>query len=72
LLLGMESEIVPTPEHSDDSVSLILDEGMAFTGDLPKVRPRELSHNILNLRSNSKHQVVSLFCVVRLWNCNRH
>jgi endoribonuclease LACTB2 len=33
--LGMEGEIIPTPGHSDDSVSLILDEGMAFTGDLP-------------------------------------
>lgn len=32
--LGMEGEIIPTPGHSDDSVSLILDEGIAFTGDL--------------------------------------
>lgn len=33
--LGIEGEIIPTPGHSDDSVSLILDEGIAFTGDLP-------------------------------------
>ena len=33
--LGLEGEIVPTPGHSDDSVTLILDSGVAFTGDLP-------------------------------------
>jgi endoribonuclease LACTB2 len=33
--LGIAGEIVPTPGHSDDSVTLILDEGLAFTGDLP-------------------------------------
>ncbi|MEP7293284.1 MAG: MBL fold metallo-hydrolase [Chloroflexota bacterium] len=33
--LGIQGEIIATPGHSDDSVSLILDEGVAFTGDLP-------------------------------------
>ncbi len=33
--LGLAGEIIPTPGHSDDSVTLILDEGFAFTGDLP-------------------------------------
>jgi ribonuclease/clavin/mitogillin len=32
--IGLAGEIVPTPGHSDDSVSLILDDGSAFTGDL--------------------------------------
>jgi endoribonuclease LACTB2 len=32
--LGIEGEIVETPGHSEDSVSLVLDEGAAFTGDL--------------------------------------
>ncbi len=32
--LGLTGEIIPTPGHSDDSVTLILDEGLAFTGDL--------------------------------------
>jgi ribonuclease/clavin/mitogillin len=32
--LGIEGEIVSTPGHSDDSVTLVLDEGIAFTGDL--------------------------------------
>jgi endoribonuclease LACTB2 len=32
--LGLDGEILHTPGHSDDSVTLILDEGYAFTGDL--------------------------------------
>ncbi len=32
--LGMAGEILHTPGHSDDSVSLLLDDGSAFTGDL--------------------------------------
>lgn len=32
--IGIEGEIVHTPGHSDDSVSLVLDIGCAFTGDL--------------------------------------
>ena len=32
--LGIPGEIVHTPGHSDDSVSLVLDSGAAFTGDL--------------------------------------
>jgi len=32
--LGIGGEIVHTPGHSDDSVTLVLDNGMAFTGDL--------------------------------------
>ncbi len=32
--LGLAGEIISTPGHSDDSLTLILDEGYAFTGDL--------------------------------------
>jgi glyoxylase-like metal-dependent hydrolase (beta-lactamase superfamily II) len=32
--IGLQGEIVSTPGHSDDSISLVLDEGVAFTGDL--------------------------------------
>ena len=32
--LGISGRIVPTPSHSRDSVSLILDDGDAFVGDL--------------------------------------
>ena len=35
LRIGIAGEVVWTPGHSDDSVSLVLDEGLAFTGDLP-------------------------------------
>jgi ribonuclease/clavin/mitogillin len=33
--IGLEGEILSTPGHSADSVSLLLDDGSAFTGDLP-------------------------------------
>lgn len=32
--IGLAGEIIHTPGHSDDSITLILDEGLAFTGDL--------------------------------------
>jgi ribonuclease/clavin/mitogillin len=32
--IGINGEILHTPGHSDDSVTLILDKGFAFTGDL--------------------------------------
>lgn len=32
--IGFAGELVHTPGHSDDSVSLLLDSGEAFTGDL--------------------------------------
>lgn len=32
--LGIEGQLVHTPGHSDDSVTLLLDSGEAFTGDL--------------------------------------
>jgi hypothetical protein len=33
--IGIAGEIISTHGHSDDSMSLVLDEGVAFTGDLP-------------------------------------
>ncbi len=32
--IGLNGQILPTPGHSDDSVSLLLDDGSVFTGDL--------------------------------------
>ncbi|MBQ7765289.1 MAG: MBL fold metallo-hydrolase [Lachnospiraceae bacterium] len=32
--LGLNGEVIPTPGHSDDSISLILDSGDVFVGDL--------------------------------------
>jgi glyoxylase-like metal-dependent hydrolase (beta-lactamase superfamily II) len=34
--LGISGELLETPGHSDDSVSLLLDGGEAFTGDLTR------------------------------------
>lgn len=34
--IGIEGEILETPGHSDDSVTLLLDGGDAFTGDLTR------------------------------------
>jgi endoribonuclease LACTB2 len=34
LRVGFAGEIIHTPGHSEDSVSLVLDNGWAFTGDL--------------------------------------
>ncbi len=33
--IGLPGEVLHTPGHSDDSVSLLLDDGSVFTGDLP-------------------------------------
>ncbi len=33
--LGVPGEVIETPGHSPDSVSLVLDSGIAFTGDHP-------------------------------------
>jgi len=33
--IGIAGVIISTPGHSDDSVTLVLDDGAAFTGDLP-------------------------------------
>ena len=35
--LGIKGEIIHTPGHSNDSISLILDEGIAIVGDLPPI-----------------------------------
>ena len=39
--IGFGGEIVATPGHSDDSVSLLLDDGSVFTGDLTSPRLSE-------------------------------
>jgi glyoxylase-like metal-dependent hydrolase (beta-lactamase superfamily II) len=33
--LNIQGQVISTPGHSDDSVSLVLDSGEAFIGDLP-------------------------------------
>lgn len=36
--LGIAGEIIHTPGHTEDSISIILDDGSAFVGDLNDVR----------------------------------
>jgi glyoxylase-like metal-dependent hydrolase (beta-lactamase superfamily II) len=50
--LGFDGELVHTPGHSDDSISLVLDSGEAFTGDLPLGMPDE--SNVAFCRSRMK------------------
>lgn len=33
--MGIKGEVIHTPGHSEDSISLILDDGTAIVGDLP-------------------------------------
>jgi len=40
--VGIDGEIVQTPGHSEDSISLIIDDCCAFTGDLPGLSVMEL------------------------------
>lgn len=57
--LGFEGEFVATPGHSDDSVSLVLDGGLALTGDLPfpfmvdEVEQKTVGHGWAKLRTLS-------------------
>src|SRR5207237_1796841 len=49
--IGIQGEIISTPGHSDDSVTLVLDEGAAFTGDLtPELMVPEDSANLASQR----------------------
>ncbi len=45
--LGLQGEILHTPGHSDDSISLWLDEGLLFVGDLNPLYERELHKGTL-------------------------
>ena len=40
--IGISGEIISTPSHSTDSISLVLDDGDCFVGDL---QPREYGEN---------------------------
>lgn len=33
--LGLDGEIIPTPGHGPDHITLVLEDGIAFTGGLP-------------------------------------
>lgn len=71
--LGIDGEIIYTPGHSDDSISLILDNGSAFVGDLYNLNSaaafndekinnswnKILSHNISKIYYGHHEQAIS-------------
>ena len=61
--LGLQGEIIHTPGHSDDSVTLILDEGFAFTGDLHPafVLPEEDSASRASWDKIHTHKIKTIF-----------
>jgi len=60
--LGLSGEILHTPGHSDDSVTLILDEGYAFTGDLhPAFMSSEDSKTINSWNQIHQHPITRIF-----------
>jgi endoribonuclease LACTB2 len=52
--IGFHGEIVSTPGHSDDSISLVLDEGIAFTGDLMPTSMVNMEESLLTEQSWSR------------------
>lgn len=45
--IGLSGELISTPGHSDDSISLILDDCCAFVGDLPNLNLSEAYDDIV-------------------------
>jgi endoribonuclease LACTB2 len=55
---GINGEIVWTPGHSDDIISLVLDSGIGFTGDLqPPLDTTDAAHEML---AQSWHKLAML------------
>ena len=52
--LGIEGEVLSTPGHSDDSISLMLDSGELFVGDLNPLYELELHRGTLTTNHNIK------------------
>lgn len=60
--IGLDGEILHTPGHSDDSVSLVLDEGFAFTGDLhPAFMDTEDSKTRESWDKIHRHKITHIF-----------
>lgn len=43
--IGINGEIISTPVHSDDSISLLIDNDCAFIGDLPSLSSQDTIDN---------------------------
>ena len=50
--MGISGEIVHTPSHSEDSISLILDDGSCFVGDLEPLEYLEAYDSNLTLKND--------------------
>jgi len=50
--LGIEGEIISTPSHSNDSISIILDDGTCFVGDLEPIHYLEAYDNNIALKKD--------------------
>lgn len=62
--IGIVGEIIPTPGHSADSISLVLDNDAAFIGDLPHLELVEAYND--PIITNSWHRVIE-FDVERVY-----
>lgn len=50
--IGIGGEIIPTPSHSEDSISLILDNGVCFVGDLEPLEYLDAYHDNPKLKAD--------------------
>lgn len=50
--IGIGGEIIPTPSHSKDSISLILDNGICFVGDLEPLEYLDAYHDNVKLKAD--------------------
>jgi ribonuclease/clavin/mitogillin len=52
--IGFQGEMVETPGHSEDSISLVLDSGMAFVGDLNPLYGMDPENEAVHVQSWKK------------------
>lgn len=53
--IGIEGEVIPTPSHSKDSISLILDDGTCFVGDLEPIDYLDAYEDNIELKEDWEH-----------------
>ncbi len=53
--MGIEGEILSTPSHSNDSISLILDDGTCFVGDLEPIDYLDAYDDNVELKEDWEH-----------------
>ena len=63
--LGIHGEIISTPSHSEDSISLILDDGDSFVGDLEPIEYLEAYMENVKLKRDWEH--ILSFCPKRIF-----